>query len=178
MSKTPSRWQQRFSEYGTPPRILDPVRSYFGGEIGLDPCTSAENPVGARRFFTKKENGLLQPWSAHRGRFAPNTVFVNPPFVDLYPWIAKCIQETIIGHRIILIASATGRQSTRDWNILYRCGQLRTRIEIEGRVAFLDADGIPQTSNNMPSVLFFLGAHEVPEVDQYFGHLGPVWPDW
>lgn len=46
------------------------------GSIDLDPASTAEAnaAVRAERFFTKEDNGLLEPW---RGR-----IFLNPPGDD------------------------------------------------------------------------------------------------
>src|SRR6478609_4230979 len=46
----------------TPSYILDPVRVDLGGVIGLDPCTTPDNPVGATRFYTPVEDGLARSW--------------------------------------------------------------------------------------------------------------------
>lgn len=39
------------------------------------------------RFWTRKENGLAQPWAGER-------VWCNPPFSRLYPWAQKAHEET------------------------------------------------------------------------------------
>ena len=44
----------------TPPKILEPVRRYFGGQIPLDPATGADNPTDAQFFFTKADDGLVR----------------------------------------------------------------------------------------------------------------------
>lgn len=48
----------------TPEYVLDPVRRVLGGSIGLDPCTTPENPVGANdllRFPKTVRRTLGQP---------------------------------------------------------------------------------------------------------------------
>jgi phage N-6-adenine-methyltransferase len=61
----------------TPDDALDPVRAY--APIGLDPCTEAHNPVGAKTFFTEEDDGLAQSWQDQ------GLVFVNPPYSTLSP---------------------------------------------------------------------------------------------
>ena len=57
----------------TPPHIVELAREVLG-VIDLDPASSEEanKIIKARRFFTKKDNGLLQDWG--RG-----SIFLNPP---------------------------------------------------------------------------------------------------
>lgn len=54
--------------------IMQRVR-HFLGEIDLDPASTrlANRTVKAKRIFTKKSNGLLQPWTA-------DNVWLNHPF--------------------------------------------------------------------------------------------------
>lgn len=59
-------------EWYTPTPIVESARKVMG-RIDLDPASHAEanERVRARRFYTKRENGLILPW---RGR-----VLCNPP---------------------------------------------------------------------------------------------------
>lgn len=59
-------------DWGTPAWLIAKVKSVLG-EIDLDPAsTSAANhTVGAKKFYTKEDNGLFMPWSGK--------VFLNPP---------------------------------------------------------------------------------------------------
>lgn len=69
----------------TPEVVLERVRRI--APIGLDPCTTVDNPVGAWRYYTPFEDGLASPWDGF------GLVFVNPPysqmkasFLRLSPW--------------------------------------------------------------------------------------------
>lgn len=57
------------------------------GQIDLDPfsCEAANEVIKAKKIFTRKENGLKQPWA---GR-----VYANPPFSNPAPCVAKAIGE-------------------------------------------------------------------------------------
>ena len=70
----------------TPPYLLEPVRRALGG-IGLDPCTDADNPTQAERFYCLPDDGCLLPWDSH-------SVWVNPPYgASRDRWVRRCITE-------------------------------------------------------------------------------------
>ena len=64
------------SSYGTPQFIVDAARELMGG-IDLDPASAswANERVGARRYYTKEDDGLSKKWVA-------DSVFMNHPFSD------------------------------------------------------------------------------------------------
>ena len=71
--------------------------------FSLDPCTTEKNPVGARSFYTSKENGLHQTWKTMRelqlvgGRSSSlQLVHFNPPYgkKTSYKWVRKAFQES------------------------------------------------------------------------------------
>ncbi|MCG6216245.1 hypothetical protein [Vibrio furnissii] len=61
-------------EYYTPVDIIDAARECMGS-IDLDPasCAIANQTVRAVRYFTKEDDGMVQPWMA-------KTLFMNHPF--------------------------------------------------------------------------------------------------
>jgi hypothetical protein len=85
----------------TPAYILDPVRALFGGRIGLDPCTEADNPTGALLFYAPPVDGCALPWEAE-------TVFVNPPYGQARErWVERCVHEGQRRKVVLLIPAAT-----------------------------------------------------------------------
>jgi DNA N-6-adenine-methyltransferase (Dam) len=84
----------------TPAYALDPVRETLGGVIGLDPCTTADNPVGALRYICPPADGAAEPWPAR-------TIFVNPPYSKARErWVRRCAQAGADGSRVILLIPA------------------------------------------------------------------------
>lgn len=84
----------------TPAYILGPVRDVLGGVIGLDPCTTPENPCGAVAFCAPPQDGLALPWDAE-------TIFCNPPYGKARePWVRRCIEAGARGARVVLLIPA------------------------------------------------------------------------
>lgn len=84
----------------TPGYVLGPVRESLGG-IELDPCTTADNPTGAARFYFPPDlDGLSKPWDA-------KTVFVNPPYGRARePWVRRCMEASRAGSAVVLLIPA------------------------------------------------------------------------
>jgi len=62
----------------TPEVLLNPIRSFFGGAIGLDPCSNAGSIVNARvEYCLPTNDGLKDPWDVDG---PGTTAFCNPPF--------------------------------------------------------------------------------------------------
>ena len=68
---------------GTDPEFFAKVSERFGG-FTLD-VAAAEHNAKARRFYTREDDGLAQPW---RGR-----VWCNPPYSDCGAWVRKAWAE-------------------------------------------------------------------------------------
>lgn len=61
-------------DFISPPDLVATTAAFFGGSIDLDPASStvANSVIQADRFFTWRENGLIQPWKA-------DNVYLYPP---------------------------------------------------------------------------------------------------
>jgi putative DNA-invertase from lambdoid prophage Rac len=95
----------------TPVWIVDLVRQFFGGEIGLDPCSNATSLVRARvewRGTGPRDDGLRLSWARKGG------VFENPPYGDaIGDWMQKARREASRGVEIVALVPA--RTDTRWW---------------------------------------------------------------
>ena len=80
-------------EWNTPEALLVVAREAMGG-IDLDPASNpqAQSRVQARKFYTKDENGLTQPWV---GR-----IYLNPPYTGglVDQFADKLIAEYVAGN--------------------------------------------------------------------------------
>jgi DNA N-6-adenine-methyltransferase (Dam) len=84
----------------TPDYVLVPVRAALGGTIGLDPCTTEDNPVGAARFYCPPADGGALDWDAE-------TIFVNPPYGKVREhWVQRCADAGMRGSQVILLMPA------------------------------------------------------------------------
>lgn len=110
----------------TPSYVLDPVREDLGGTIELDPCTTEDNPVGAERFYTVRDDGLAKRWDAA-------TIFVNPPYSKARePWVNRCIHAAEQGAKVILLIPAA-----TDTRIFQKAVSTSTAVVfVKGRVKF------------------------------------------
>lgn len=86
----------------TPRYILDPLRKTFEcREIELDPCTEADNPTEAVRFYTPPQDGCELPWNDAL------SIFVNPPYGQARDaWVKKCLAVARLGPQIALLIPA------------------------------------------------------------------------
>ena len=99
----------------TPPKYVNAIREFFGGEIALDPCSNRYSVVNAKvEYRLPHSDGLLKNWDA-------STVFVNPPYgrdrtrgTSIRDWLRKCHEtRSKIGAEVLaLIPVAT---NTRHW---------------------------------------------------------------
>jgi DNA N-6-adenine-methyltransferase (Dam) len=89
MRSNVARWRpghSRDNVFLTPAYVLEAVRSAFGGSIGLDPCTEADNPTGAERFYALPTNGMAESWDAA-------SIWCNPPYGEAKrPWVRRCLE--------------------------------------------------------------------------------------
>jgi hypothetical protein len=137
-------------DWYTPDPIMVAVREALGGRIDLDPASHvmANQIVRARRFFTRDQNGLIQPWA---GR-----VYLNPPFSSWPDWVEKVLKEADALEAIVMLGA------TRTLTAQYFEPLLR-RVDgfcvISGRFPFWGIAG-EATSPTDGHFLLFIG-HDV-----------------
>lgn len=98
-------YSARSEEWSTPKDFFLKLNHEF--RFTLDPCASRWN-AKCRRFFTKKQNGLLRNWSGER-------VFLNPPYGRfIADWKRKARKEALNGALVVCLVHA--RTDTRWWH--------------------------------------------------------------
>lgn len=113
-------------EWETPQEFFDKLDAFF--HFTLDPCASDRNHK-CEKYFTKEQNGLLQPWFGER-------VFMNPPYGDKIKfWMEKADAEAETGTTVVCLIPA--RTDTKWWNKYVTPWSI---IFLEGRLKFLLPD--------------------------------------
>lgn len=146
--------------WGTPREVLARWRRL--GPIGLDPCTTDENPVGAVEYLTPLRCGLTTPWGP---LVQPrHTVWTNWPYSAAARWAAKVIAE-VQRYDLSVGLLVPVRCDTDWWASIW--GLVDAAVYWHGRLhhELIDAGPSPQTS------LLFPGLPE-PELDMMDG--GPA----
>lgn len=121
------------TEWATPQWLFDELDREF--HFTLDVCATADN-AKCKRFFTKKQDALLQDWSGE-------TCWMNPPYGrTMGQWMEKAaLSNTIV---VCLLPVRTDTKWFHRW--VY--GKAETRF-IEGRLIFEGA----QNSAPFPSMI-------------------------
>ncbi len=79
--------------WGTPLKYINAVKDFWGGRIGLDPCSNEYSLVDAElEFRLPDKDGLKEEWKS-------DTIYVNPPYgadrergTTIKNWLAKCVE--------------------------------------------------------------------------------------
>jgi phage N-6-adenine-methyltransferase len=131
------------SSYQTPPELVARIHAALGG-IELDPCTNPANPCRAETFYTKDDDGILQPWNAGR-------IFVNPPYGrTIAHWIRKALDAQAGGAKVLLLVPS--RTDARWFQEALRSA--RQVLFISGRLKFMSAlDNVADVDAPFPSAL-------------------------
>lgn len=125
--------------WATPQRFFDELDREFNFE--LDVCATPEN-AKCRRFYTKEQDGLAQPWM---GR-----VWCNPPYGrEIGKWVQKAFETAARGGLVVMLLPA--RTDTR-WFHDYIYGKAEVRF-IRGRLKFGDS----KNSAPFPSMVVIFG---------------------
>lgn len=119
-------------DYGTPPEFIAAVEKCFG-KLVIDLAASADN-VKAPYYLTAEDDFLKQEWVVGRGLPDASLAWLNPPFENLAPWMAKCKADADKGARIIMLVPASVGS---EWFAKYVWGHaavivVRPRITFEG----------------------------------------------
>lgn len=132
------RYNGNGREWMTPPEVFEPLDHEF--RFTVDVCATPSN-AKCVRFWTEKDNGLIQDWHGER-------VFMNPPYGrEIPPWTEKARESgayVVVG---LLPASTDLEWWHRD--VVAASAEVRY---LRGRVRFLTG-GPYRASGFFPSVI-------------------------
>jgi site-specific DNA-methyltransferase (adenine-specific) len=114
-------FQSNTPEWSTQQNLYDELNKKY--KFTLDPCCTKEN-AKCKKFYTKKENGLVQSWKGER-------VFMNPPYGRVIgQWIKKAV-ESEAKFVVCLLPARTDTKWFHDY--LYKKHEIHF---IKGRLKF------------------------------------------
>lgn len=97
--------------WSTPQDFFETLNEEF--LFTLDPCSNGVN-AKCQKFFTEKENGLMQDWSGER-------VFMNPPYGRaIADWVRKASESDTL-----VVCLLPARTDTKWWQDYIIGGVLR-----------------------------------------------------
>ncbi len=135
-------------EWPTPQDFFDRLNEEFG--FNLDVCATPEN-AKCPRYFTKRENGLLQKWTG--------ICWMNPPYGrEIGQWVQKAYTSALEGATVVCLLPA--RTDTAWWHDYCMKGEIRF---VRGRLKFGNASenapfpsavvvfrpGVPETNRQL-----------------------------
>ena len=138
-AEKPEWWSS--DEWATPTPVADNIAKAYG-PFDLDPCCRPAT-AKAPHFFTKVEDGLVQPW---HGR-----VWVNPPYSEPSIWVQKAIAEVRAGRvqRVVMLLPAAVDTGWFHDYVLPNADVVFMR----GRVKFIGWQGTPIGSPKAGTIL-------------------------
>lgn len=153
-------------EWYTPPYLIEAVRRVMG-RIDCDPasCEIANRTVGATQYYTKEQDGLVQPWGEN--------CFLNPPYAaKLVSQFADAVADRILDGSVKQICVLVNNATETKW-FRRMAGLAAAVCFIESRVKFFDQDGNPSGSPLQGQAMIYIG----PKVDAFrheFSDIGLV----
>ena len=128
-------FSSKTDQWSTPNELFNTLNKEF--QFTLDPCATKEN-AKCKKYYTKKENGLIQDWSNE-------IVFMNPPYGrEIKHWIKKAYEESLKGAIVVCLVPA--RTDTIYWHNYCLKGKVKF---IKGRLKF----GNSKNSAPFPSAI-------------------------
>jgi len=133
-------------EWPTPQDFFDRLNEEFG--FTLDVCATPEN-AKCPRYFTKRENGLLQRWEG--------VCWMNPPYGrEIGQWVRKAYESALGGATVVCLVPS--RTDTAWWHDYCMKGEVRF---VRGRLKF---GGVTDNAPFPSAVVIFRPG--VPESDR------------
>ena len=135
--------------WATPPYIVDAI----GLPFDLDCCAQPHTAKVQRHYAIERgEDGMRLPWL--------DATWCNPPYAEQDRWLARAAYFGTLGVRVACLVLAS--TSSLYWRPLtFECG---TVDFYEGRIAFLDDDGVPNVGASFSSALVLYGPGFAPNV--------------
>jgi phage N-6-adenine-methyltransferase len=140
-------------EWKTPPYLFQIWHIRY--EFTIDVCATKHN-AKMPRYFSRRQNGLLQSWQHER-------VWCNPPYSNILPWVEKAPTADLA---VLLVPPRTDQAW---WHLALNTG---AKIGfLQGRIKFLPPLGVKESSPRDPSCLLVWGG-------SYSSSHPRIWSEW
>ena len=131
--------------WSTPDYIFEWLDNIFGFDVDL----AASDSNHKTPYYLDIDNDALE----HDWHFFGDTGFLNPPYSSIKPWVARAVKEQAKGFiTVMLIPTPNGESYYKD--IFENASEI---IYINGRVAFIGANGKPKSGNTRGSCVVVFG---------------------
>lgn len=123
----------------TPDPLWDIVKAFAGDRLICDVATEKSNPLGAARFFTKRDNALTNLWASSSQEVFRWLYWCNTPYSrgQVIQFADACVRWAALGLEVLLLTQA---DVTTDWYEFVRLNA-DARCHLDRRVAFLKPGG-------------------------------------
>lgn len=129
--------KQRRQEWQTPADLWTVLDAEFN--FGLDAAASEANSL-CTDFLSLEDDALMQPWTQEH-----LTVYCNPGFSKMLPWVRKAYQEAHRRPGAVVVVMALIAPSTRWWgDWAEKAAEIRL---LSPRVEFAPPPGIEPSRN-------------------------------
>lgn len=146
MTLSPALFSSKQEDYQTPKWLYDKLNKIFS--FNLDPCTSRDNPLGTKYFFTKQIDGLAQSWDL-------KSIYINPPYGrDIRKWLSKAYNSLQLNPDQVIVMLLPARTDTKWFHqYIYKQPNVEVRF-LKGRLRFENT----QSSAPFPSMVVILAS--------------------
>ncbi|MBV4411833.1 phage N-6-adenine-methyltransferase [Enterobacteriaceae bacterium YMB-R22] len=158
-SNTPA--DQRDS-WRTPPELFSALDAEFCFQ--LDAAASVENTL-CRRYITAEQNTLVTPWRDYIT--IPGHVWLNPPYSNIAPFVAKAAAEKLTGVGCVMLLPA-------DTSV----GWYRQALDTASEIRFITASVDDSGRVNSGRIKFVNPVTGAPQGGNNKGSMLVIWPPW
>lgn len=152
----------------SPTDVIVPLREFYGGKIGFDPCSNANSIVDAAIEYT---------WGAYHRRWHDKG-YENPPFSRTDAFTKRCLHELEVDHveehvRLTMVAT-----STQWWRLMCNFKKRNPRLIFTPRLKFMSGKKGKKKDEGarFDTVLAYYG-RRTQAFDKAFKHI-TSWSAW